>query len=158
MDIGSNGKYPGCALSNFAAHEFTIDGVRCASMEGFLQSLKHSNPEVQKEICALVGIKAKRRGGTHWQRHQKLYWQGKAYLHTSKEYQELLNRAYDALFENEGFKAALWAAGNATFTHSVGKHKQGETCLTTQEFCSHLNKLRDRLHSLTKFNLGKEPV
>ena len=157
MDIGSNGKYPGCALSNFAAHEFTIDGVRCASMEGFLQSLTHSNPEVQKEICALVGIAAKRRGGTHWKRHQKLYWQGKAYLRTSKEYQELLDRAYDALFENEGFKAALRAAGDATFTHSVGKHKQGETCLTIQEFCSRLNKLRARLHSLAKFNLGKEP-
>ena len=39
MDIGSKNDYPSCALSNFAAHEFYIDGVRCASMEGFLQSL-----------------------------------------------------------------------------------------------------------------------
>lgn len=155
MDIGSSGKWLGCALSNFAAHEFTIDGVRCASMEGFLQSLKHSNPEVQKEICTLVGIKAKRRGGDHWKRHQKLYWQGKAYVRTSEEYQQLLDRAYDVLFENEGFKAALWASGDAVFTHSVGKRKQGDTCLTIQEFCSRLTKLRDRLRQSVhpKFDL-----
>lgn len=107
MDIGSNGKWPGCALSNFAAHEFEIDGVKCASMEGFLQSLKHKNPDMQREICSYVGIKAKRAGGTHWMRHQKLYWKGVAYVRTSQAYQDLLDRAYDALYQNEGFKAAL---------------------------------------------------
>ena len=154
MDIGSNGKWPGSALSNFAAHEFVIDGVKCASMEGFLQSLKHSNPDMQREICSYVGIKAKRAGGTHWQRHQKLYWQGKAYLRASKEYQELLDHAYDALYENEGFRAALAATGDAVYTHSVGKNKQGETCLTTQEFCHRLNRLRERLKAdMARFKL-----
>lgn len=153
MDIRSNGKWPGSALSNFAAHEFVIDGVKCASMEGFLQSLKHSNPEMQREICTYVGIKAKRAGGTHWQRHQKLYWQGKAYVRTSKEYQELLDRAYDALYANQGFKAALAATGNAILRHSVGKHKEGETCLTVQEFIHRLNKLRDRLKAECSFKL-----
>lgn len=154
MDIGSNGKWPGCALSNFAAHEFEIDGVRCASMEGFLQSLKHKNPDMQREICSYVGIKAKRAGGDHWKRHQKLYWQGREYVRTSKEYQELLDRAYDALYENEGFKAALAATGDAVYTHSVGKNKQGETCLTTQEFCHRLNKLRERLKAdMARFKL-----
>lgn len=154
MDIGSNGKWPGCALSNFAAHEFEIDGVKCASMEGFLQSLKHKNPDMQREICSYVGIKAKRAGGTHWMRHQKLYWQGKAYVRTSQAYPDLLDRAYDALYQNEGFKAALAATGNAELKHSVGKHKQGETCLTTQEFCHRLNKLRERLKRETEEALG----
>ena len=40
MDIGSGNGYPSSALSNFAPHEFELDGVKCASMEGFLQSLK----------------------------------------------------------------------------------------------------------------------
>ena len=62
MDIGSQNGWPSCALSNFAAHEFVIDGVQCASMEGFLQSLKFSNPDMQKEVCKLIGIKAKRAG------------------------------------------------------------------------------------------------
>lgn len=65
----------------------------------------------------------------------------------SVKYQKLLDRAYDALYENQKFKAALAAAGDATFTHSVGKRKEGETVLTIQEFCSRLNRLRERLKS-----------
>ena len=37
MEIGSKGKYPSNALSNFAPHPFVMDGVECASMEGFLK-------------------------------------------------------------------------------------------------------------------------
>ncbi len=40
IDIHSKGAYPSDALSNFAAYEFMVDGIPCASMEGFLQSLK----------------------------------------------------------------------------------------------------------------------
>ena len=36
MDIGSDTGYPSATLSNFAPHTFIIDGVECASMEGFL--------------------------------------------------------------------------------------------------------------------------
>lgn len=56
MDISSGTGYPASSLSNFAPHEFEIDGVKCASMEGFLQSLKFQNPEMQKYVCSLVGI------------------------------------------------------------------------------------------------------
>lgn len=148
MDVGSNGSYPSNALSNFAAHEFYIDGVRCASMEGFLQSLKFSNPAMQEHICSLIGIAAKRAGREKdWKKHQMLYWRGQKIGRRSKEYQDLLDRAYLALFQNEGFRNALRAAGNATFTHSVGKRKEGETVLTIREFCHRLNWLRDMLPS-----------
>ena len=91
MDIGSQNEYPSCALSNFAAHEFYLDGVRCASMEGFLQSLKCKNPEMQKHICSLIGIAAKRAGRERndWKKRQKLYWQGKSYDRRSIFYQQL---------------------------------------------------------------------
>lgn len=146
MDISSKSTYPSNSLSNFAAHEFYIDGVRCASMEGFLQSLKFSSIEMQEYICTLIGFKAKQAGANkNWKRRQVLYWRGKEIKRQSKEYQDLLDRAYDELYKNDGFKAALNAAGNAVFTHSVGKIKQNETVLTVQEFCSRLNKLRDRL-------------
>jgi len=148
MDVGSNGSYPSNSLSNFAAHEFYIDGVRCASMEGFLQSLKFENPDMQEHICSLIGIGAKRAGREkNWQKHQKLYWRGNAYLRRSREYQMLLDRAYLALYTNAGFRAALKAAGDAVFTHSVGKRKEGETVLTIREFCSRLNMLRDKMRS-----------
>ena len=61
MDIGSGTAYPSCALSNFAPHPFIIDGVECASMEGFLQSLKFKSPEMQRHVCTLVGKAAKLR-------------------------------------------------------------------------------------------------
>lgn len=148
MDIGSNGSYPSNALSNFAAHEFYIDGVRCASMEGFLQSLKFSNPEMQEHICTLIGFGAKKAGqDKDWKKHQILYWRGQKIPRRSQAYQDLLDRAYLELFKNEGFRNALRAAGNATFTHSCGKRKEGETVLTIREFCHRLNWLRGMLPS-----------
>lgn len=62
MDIGSSTGYPSSVLSNFAPHSFVFDGVKCASMEGFLQSLKFQDPEMQKHVCTLVGRKAKFKG------------------------------------------------------------------------------------------------
>lgn len=151
MDIGSGKGYPSDALSNFAPHPFIIDGIECASMEGFLQSLKFSSPDMQREVCKLVGKAAKFKGKKKkWYRTQTLYWQGKEIPRASKEYQELLDRAFDALGQNKSFQKALLATGNAALTHSIGKRKISETVLTTQEFTSRLYKLRNRLKSDTK--------
>lgn len=62
MDIGSGTGFPSASLSNFAPHAFVIDNIECASMEGFLQSLKFSSPEMQAEVCKLVGKAAKFKG------------------------------------------------------------------------------------------------
>lgn len=146
MDIGSRNSYPADALSNFSPHPFIIDGVECASMEGFLQGLKFKNPEMQAEVCKLVGIKAKNKGrNKNWRISQTLWWKGKPYNRSSQEYQDLLTRAYDALFENKGFKWALRAASDATFTHSIGKRNKNDTVLTVSEFCGQLNRLREKL-------------
>lgn len=157
MDIGSGNGFPCDALSNFAPHPFVIDGVECASMEGFLQSLKFSNPDMQKEVCKLVGKAAKFKGKPKkWYRTQTLYWMGKEYKRDSEEYQELLDRAYDALSQNTGFQRALLATGNATLTHSIGKNKQSETVLTVKEFVSRLYKIRARLEKEFDARLTKK--
>lgn len=149
MDIGSKCGYPSSALSNFAPHPFEIDGVKCASMEGFLQSLKFSNPEMQKHICTLVGFKAKMAGKEKkWFRTQTLYWQGVEYKRDSQEYQDLLDRAYAALFANEGFRKALAATGDAVLTHSIGKTSENVTVLTRSEFCGRLMRLRNVLKDM----------
>ena len=146
MDIGSENKYPASSLSNFSPHPFVLDGVECASMEGFLQSLKFKNPDMQKEVCKLIGKAAKFKGKKKkWWRDQILFWQGKEYKRDSQEYQELLTRAYDALFENEGFRKALEATNNATLTHSLGSRDIHRTVLTEREFISQLNRLRKKL-------------
>ena len=145
MDIGSKNGYPASALSNFAPHPFVMDGVACNSMEGFLQSLKFSNPEMQKHICTLVGFAAKQAGKhKNWQRDQTLYWQGVEYKRESGEYNALLDRAYEAMFrQNEGFRKALIASGDALLTHSIGRTKAKETILTQWEFCGRLMAWRE---------------
>lgn len=146
MNIGSGGAYPSNALSNFAPHPFQLDGVPINSMEGFLQSLKTKNPDMQKYICTLVGIKAKRAGQSkNWQDTQTLYWQGRAYARDSDDYTALITRAYDALFQNVKFRKALKATGTATLLHSVGSRKKQDTVLTKQEFISNLTRLRAKL-------------
>ena len=96
MDIGSGSGFPSATLSNFAPHPFVIDGVECNSMEGFLQSLKFSNPEMQKEVCKLVGKAAKFKGKKKkWWRTQILYWLGTEIPRDSEEYQKLLDRAFN---------------------------------------------------------------
>jgi len=150
MDVGGKSGYPASALSNFSPHPFIIDGIQCNSMEGFLQSLKFESKEMQEYVCSLVGYAAKKKGrNKNWQEKQTLYWRGTPIKRDSEEYQNLLNRAYNAMYENTKFKAALEASKGATLTHSIGKNKKSETVLTTQEFCSRLIYLRDK---------GKLPV
>ena len=151
MDIGSGNGYPAGTLSNFAPHGFVVDGIECASMEGFLQSLKFSSQEMQIEVCKLIGKAAKSKGSSKdWRQKQTLYGKGKAYKRDSEEYQKLLDKAYKQLAKNEGFKKALLATGNATLTHSLGKKKKSETVLTTKEFTSRLTRLREQIKKVNK--------
>jgi predicted NAD-dependent protein-ADP-ribosyltransferase YbiA (DUF1768 family) len=144
MDIKSGTKYPAGALSNFAPHPFTFRGVEVASMEGFLQSLKFKDVEMQKHICTLVGFAAKKSGANkNWQRDQVLWWDGVAYQRKSDEYQELFDEAITVLYtENSKARKALMASNNSKLTHSIGRTNKSETILTRTEFCSRLMKLR----------------
>lgn len=143
---GSNNSYPGSALSNFTARFFVFEGIPCYSIEGVLQAFKSPYPHVQEEICKLVGIAAKKRGSKiDWKKEQKLYWKGVEYRRDSVEYQDLLDRLYITVFnEDPKFRKALIDAGkDAVFKHPIGKNKMSETVLTQYEFCSRLMRLKD---------------
>jgi len=143
MDIGSDNEWPAAALSNFAPYSFVVEGIECNSMEGFLQSLKFEDPEIQQEICKLVGKAAKFKGKKQsWQRTQMLWWQGKEIDRHSEEYQVLLDKAFCALAENPEFKQTLLATNNAELTHSIGKNDPHATVLTQSEFCLRLMGMR----------------
>jgi len=147
MDIGSRNSYPAGKLSNFTRFEFEVDGIKCNSMEGFLQSLKFENEETQRLMCMLVGFSAKKKGSKRNKRRkslQTLWWKGIAYPRKSKEYQYLLNKAYNCLYtQNNYFKKCLEASGKSIFTHSIGNNKVTETVLTESEFCKRLQHLKD---------------
>jgi hypothetical protein len=144
MDIGSGKGYPSASLSNFSPHQFIIHGVLCASMEGFLQSLKFKSVDMQAEVCKMVGIKAKRKGSKKkWWRDQKLYWQGTELDRQSKDYQQLIEHAFDRLAMNKKFQKAILASRNAVYSHSIGKNDPKKTVLTEREFISNLNRVRE---------------
>lgn len=122
-------------------------------MEGFLQSVKFSNPDMQVHICSLIGIGAKCAGAKkNWKTDQTLYWLGKPIKRDSDEYQELLDRAYAELAKNAGFRKALLASRNATLTHSMGRTKINDTVLTIREFCGRLTRLRKQMQDEEKEN------
>lgn len=144
LDIKAKAAWPAGALSNFAPHAFTFDGVRCASMEGFLQSLKMADAAEQIRVCGLDGSAAQSVGRKHdWQMTGTLWWRGTLYDRLSDDYHALLDRAYQALFDqSKPFREALGATGDARLTHSFGKTDPTETILTADEFVSRLDRLR----------------
>jgi hypothetical protein len=151
MDIRSGGTYPSNKLSNFATHPFFYDEIQCSSMEGFLQSLKFKNPDMQIYVCTLSGKTAKMKGSKkNWKTKQILWWKGEPIARKSNEYQNLINSAFDALSLNDGFCRALLSTQNATLKHSMGHKDQRSTVLTEREFCSILTRVRTELQKKNK--------
>lgn len=144
LDIRSNGQYPSGVLSNLCSNGFRFEGVLCGSMEGFLQSLKQQEKSKQLQICQMKGGNARKRSVTSWQTDQIVWWKGQAYDRQSEEYQRLIRRAYQAMFEqSERFRAALMQTRGITLTHTSGETNPFKTILTSQEFCSILTEMRD---------------
>ncbi len=146
IDIYSKGEYPSNVLSNFYKNSFVVDGINCASMEGFLQSLKVKSPDRQKRICLLSGIEAKNAPCWYeiirWKLTGTLYWKGKPISRSSDKYQRLLDKAYFSLSENEDFRTALKDSIGYKLCHYIGKHNSKKTVLTEYEFISRLYRLR----------------
>ena len=149
MDIKSGKPYPAGALSNFAPHPFVFRGHSVSSMEGFLQGLKFKSAEMQLEIFKKVGVGAKRAGsGKKWQKTQTLWYQGEPIKRESKDYQDILDEAYNAMFDqNAKAKKALMATQSANLKHSIGRTKVSETVLTRTEFCGRLMNIRARIRA-----------
>ena len=147
IDIYSKGEYPANVLSNFHSNCFEFDGVECASMEGFLQSLKYKNVKKQKEVCGLVGKAAKAAGCKKrlWKLTGNLYWKGKRYKRNSDTFDALRFNAYKALFRNETFRGALESVRSIELKHTMGKRKKRATILTEEEFIGYLNRLKELL-------------
>lgn len=145
LDIRSNAMYPANVLSNLTRNPFYFDGVRCGSMEGFLQSLKIPDKNLQKEMCTKFGGMAKKLGNqsNEWKKTQTLWWQGKAYQRDSEDYQELIKRAYKEQFcQSSLFRKALKCSKDYTLTHTLGKTDTTDTILSREEFIKMLGELK----------------
>lgn len=151
LDIKGNSTDPIVArLSNFTARSFVFEGVSCVGLEGFLQSLKCQDVLVQKEICALKGKDAKKRGAEYdtWKNLQTLWWDGKPYSRSSREYLLLVTKAYDAVFkQDKSFAEDLMNIEYKEICHSIGNPDMRDTVLTEVEMIYQLNRLRIQMLS-----------
>lgn len=98
LNIKARGAFPANVLSNFSNTNFTFDGVRIKSMEGFLQSLKIEDPQQQAAICQLSGFDAKK-ASKSFKRNKNdvmLFWEGKTFRKDSPEFKKLLNSVLKA--------------------------------------------------------------
>ena len=149
LDISSSQNGPAGMLSNFHEYAFTFEGVACRSMEGLLQATKFEDADAQRAICSLSGREAKLRGSGQndaWQANQMLYWSGQLMRRESNEYQNFLDRAYQALFsQSEVFRDALRQTGQAVMRHSIGERNPRLSVLTEREFVRRLTSLRDHI-------------
>ncbi len=147
VDIHSKGEYPANVLSNLYPNEFELDGVRCSSIEGFLQSLKFRSARRQCAVCGMSGKKAKDTGHRKWlwKFTGNLYWQGKRIKRESGEFAQLIRRAFSELGKNPVFSEALLATEGKKLVHSIGRANKRETILTEAEFLENLDLLRDEL-------------
>ncbi len=146
IDIHSSGKYPSYMLSNFYPHEFEFDGMKCGSMEGFLQSLKTNDVKRQEFVCGLSKKEAKIRSTDTWTKEQNVYWKGRTYNRHGYQFQFLLRRAYRAMLKQcPKFHEALVSTGTKKLYHSIGKTDPHDTILTEKELCDILTELRSEL-------------
>lgn len=147
IDIYSKGEYPANVLSNFAPNAFELDGVKCESMEGFLQSLKFRNIKKQIHVCSLVGKEAKERGAKRilWKLTGNVHWLGRRIKRESREFDGLIARAYSALYQNPTFLSALESVCGKELRHTMGSHNKRATILTEEEFICNLTALRQNL-------------
>ena len=148
LDIHSKGEYPSNMLSNFYPHTFVYDGIKCASIEGILQSLTHNNIEKQLNLCKLYGYNAKQKSNKDWKEKHKLHWLGKEYDRFSDDYSELIKNIYISLAEcSQDFRKALLSTDNKKLTHSIGNSNPKETILTESYFCYILMNIRNDLNN-----------
>jgi hypothetical protein len=143
------------SLSNLFPYTFELDGHIIKSMEGFLQSVKTNNQNEKEKVWGMWGISCWKYGQTlnGWKDIQTLYWEGKAMDRLSDEYQHLLERAFDALFENEEFKQRVKESLKYNVTHTIGKTDKANSVLTKDEYVYNLERLRNKLREKRFFNL-----
>ena len=146
------------ALSNLYPHSFKLmythpnftSAIKICSMESFLQGLKIKDPHIQYIFMTTYsGMDAKRMSDVldGWKKDQLLYFSGKEYKRNSADYDELITKAYDALFEtNVVFREVVLPRFKDYYIiHSIGSNDKSETVLTEAEFRYQITRLLKRL-------------
>lgn len=125
---------------------FNFEGEMISSVNAFLMAIKVNNHEIQNLILKMPqeNLKTISKNITPKYQIRDLYWNGKIIKRDSKEYQELLDKAYKQRFKSDFlFRKALKDSKGYTLIHTRGKTDISDTVLTQSEFLQRLNKLRN---------------
>lgn len=144
-------------LSNLYPYEFEFDGFNFKSIEGFLQSLKIPYKYIKEQAFNKYGYEAWFIGQEYnnWKNDQILYWVYEPIDRHSKEYNILIDRLYDTVFEqNKNYYNTIKESLNYNLDHSIGSIDPYETIMTKKEFLEQLNRLRNKISMKKFFNIN----
>jgi predicted NAD-dependent protein-ADP-ribosyltransferase YbiA (DUF1768 family) len=130
-------------LSNFSGYSFTLDGLKFASVEGFIQGTKFPENDPRRNAAfGLMGKEAKKYG-TYAER-KFVWWGGKEIPYASEEHRNLIERAIRAKF-NQSPQAikALLATRDLVLIHDTGEPEPPDTSLPASIFCRILMDIRE---------------
>lgn len=155
IDIRFKGENLEKRLSNLYPYQFTFDGITYASMEAFFGGLRTPDLQEKQKLYTTSGMNSWYMGHNFsWYEKQEVYYKDRTINRHTKEYDDLITAAFDALFTNEDFKQALKESGNSKLTHTIGKTAKEKTLLTRKEFIGHLYRLREKVNERKFYNLG----
>ena len=134
----------GRLLSNFAHTPFTLDGRAYASVEGFYQGLKFSDPVERERVAALHGREAKAaaRGASA----STTVYEDETIVLGSGVHHALLARALRAkLAQHPDIAAAFVATRPRPLVHHTGRRSRRPSAFPDEVFCRILSELREEL-------------
>ncbi len=133
----------GRAMSNFSAHPFVIDGIRCASVEAFIQGIKFPPDDPRREeVFAMGGVAA-------WKMRvyavgDYVWWGGVQISYRSAAHAELIRRAIEAKFaQNPDAFDALTSTRGLEIIHEPGGVESPLTSLPATVYCKILTDIRE---------------
>lgn len=133
-------------LSNLFPYTFYFKGVKLHSVESFFQGIKFKNKKSQKLVFKLSGLDSnniKAAQDYSWKENQIIYFMGKPFKRTEKEYEDLVDELYVSLLQNPLFVNALKNVKDRYILHAIGETRTEETVFTRYEFEKELNCLKD---------------
>ena len=145
MDIKRRNVEEFAGFHFFTDYPFIIDGIPCKSLESFLRAMKYDNIIVQRLVCDLSAKSAKTYATTYtWASVNTFHWRGTSYSKESREFNELLTRAFDELYKNQNFRLALKQISLEKL-NLLGEELKSETILPSYKLIFQLHRLNAKL-------------
>ncbi len=150
LNCGSSEEEIGRWMSNLTPAEFTLGGIKWASVEALYIALRTLDEAERMELSQLSGLPAKHRGRKLRKRGLvTTQFDGRCFELGSLQHHELVKEAIKAKLLAHPQKCAEFVATKPrTIVHETGFPESRFTQLPAVVFCRILTELREELHQL----------